>query len=109
VSWLLRDGDVLAALDDPGPGWARRLTSAAWLEAPAMVQTFRPAMSLDLAWCDPAAAQDGRPAWQVRRIRCVGRGRLALPKLTRGGLVVAPAGAFERWKLDLGHVIEIRL
>ncbi len=109
MSWLLRDGDVLASVEDRRRGWQTSLQGALVLRGPALVQTLTRARAraLDVAWC--ARAQlDGRQALRVRRIRVVGPRRLSPPHLGGGGLVVAPAGTFERWRLHVGDCLEVR-
>jgi hypothetical protein len=110
VSWLLRDGDVLAAVEERRPGWQASLQGAVVLRGPAVVHTLHPAGAgpFDVAWCGPAELDSGGPALQVRRIRVVGRRRLGPPHLGPGGLVVAPAGTFERWHLQVGDRLEVR-
>jgi hypothetical protein len=62
-----------------------------------------------VAWCTRADAHgdgDGR-ALRVRRIAVVGRYRVSAPHLGGGRLVVAPAGTFERWRLQVGDRLEV--
>jgi hypothetical protein len=109
MSWLLRDGDVLASVEDRRPGWQTSLQGALVLRGPTLVHTLtrNPARALDVAWC--AGVQlDGRQGLRVRRIRVVGARRLSPPHLGGGGLVVAPAGTFERWQLHVGDCLEVR-
>ncbi len=57
MSWLLRDGDVLATLSrSAGRGWPACLQGAVVLRGPALVHTLTPshARALDVAWCGPA-------------------------------------------------------
>ncbi len=110
MSWLLRDGDVLASVEDRRRGWQASLQGALVLRSPAVVQTLTGGhpQALDVAWCARAKLDGGRPALRVRRIGVVGPHRLSPPHLGRGGLVVAPAGTFERWSLHLGDCLEVR-
>jgi hypothetical protein len=110
MSWLLRDGDVLAAVEERRRGWQASLQGALVLPGPALVHTLTPpgAGPLDVAWCAPTKLDGGGAAMQVRRIRVVGRRRVAPPHLGPGGLVVAPAGTFERWRLQVGDRLEVR-
>lgn len=110
MPWLLRDGDVLAAVEDRRRGWQACLQGALILRGPAVVQTVIPsqARGFDVAWCTPAPPDEGRPGLRVRRMAVVRRWRVAPPHLGRGGLVVAPAGAFERWHLQIGDRLEVR-
>jgi hypothetical protein len=109
MTWLLRDGDVLAAIEDRRPGWQASLQGALVLRGPAVVHTLTPpeARALDVAWCTPDDHDGQATAWRVRRIGMVGRRRVAAPHLGGGGLVVAPAGTFERWRLRVGDRLEV--
>jgi hypothetical protein len=49
-----------------------------------------------------------RVALRVQRIKVVGRRRVLSPRLGAGGLVVATAGTFERWRLHVGDCLEVR-
>jgi hypothetical protein len=110
MPWLLRDGDVLAAVEDRRRGWQAGLQGALVWRGPAVVQTVipSPARGLDVAWCVPDLLDEGRVGLRVRRMTVVPRRRVAPPHLGRGGLVVAPAGAFERWHLKVGDRLEVR-
>jgi hypothetical protein len=110
MSWLLRDGDVLASVEDRRRGWQASLQGALVLRGPAVVQTLtgNHARALDVAWCTQAQLDSGRPALRVRRISMVGPRRVSPPHLGSGGLVVAPAGTFERWQLHVGDCLEVR-
>jgi hypothetical protein len=44
---------------------------------------------------------------RVRRIKLIGRHRILPPRLGSGDLVVAPAGTFERWRLQVGDYLEV--
>lgn len=108
MSWLIRDGDVLAALEPRRPGWPRALQGALVLRGPVLVQTFTAPVSLDLAWCVPDDDPDGRECLVVRRIGGLPPRRLARPQLRPRPIVVAGRGAFERWHLRVGDRLEIR-
>ncbi len=108
MSWLIRDGDVLAALEDPRKGWHRTLEGALLLPRPVVVHTLMEAVALDVAWCGPADLGADEPGLQVRRIAALAPRRLARPHLGPGALLVAPGGAFERWRLHVGDRLEVR-
>ena len=110
MSWLLRDGDVLAAVEDRRRGWQASLQGAVVLRGPALVQTLTPgpARGLDVAWCAAVDLEGGRRVLRVRRISVIGPRRVSPPHLGGGGLVVAPAGTFERWRLHVGDCLEVR-
>jgi hypothetical protein len=107
MSWLLRDEDVLAVIEDRRKGWRDDLQGVVLVPAPAVLHTFACARALDAAWCTPVKLNAGEPAYRVRKIHILGRNRWARPHLTPGVLVVAPAGAFERWKLQAGDELEV--
>jgi hypothetical protein len=108
MAWLLREDEVLAALEDRRPGWQASLESAIVLRGPVLVQTLTPsgARPLDVAWCAPVV-EAGRSVLRVRRIKLVGRHRILPPRLGSGDLIVAPAGTFERWRLQVGDYLEV--
>lgn len=108
MSWLIRDGDVLAALEVRRPGWAGALRGAVVLRGPALVQTLTTPVSLDLAWCVTDQGADGQEWLVVRRISCLEPRRLARPNFGPRPIVVAGRGAFERWHLRIGDRLEIR-
>jgi hypothetical protein len=109
-SWLLRDGDVLAAIEPrpKGKGWPRAVKGAVLLRSTVFAPAFTGPVSVDLAWCVPTTLDGGSPGLRVRRTRSVLANRVVLPRLTRGAVVVAPAGSFERWRLHVGDRLEVR-
>ena len=107
MSWLLREGEVLAAIEEPRPGWALSLQGAVVLHGPRLVHTLRQAVALDVAWCSPVSEGD-KECLEVRRLATVPPRRVARPRLGPAPLVVATEGAFERWQLKVGDRLEIR-
>jgi hypothetical protein len=108
MSWLLRDEDVLAVIEDRRKGWRDDLQGAVLLPAPAVLHTFACAQALDAAWCTATRLNGGGAGYRVRKIHTLERNRCALPHLTPGVLLVAAGGAFERWKLQPGDGLEVR-
>jgi hypothetical protein len=110
MPWLLREGDVLAAIEDRRKGWQTSIAGAVLIPSPAFVQTLTPAAvaDLDVAWCVRASFGDGRTGYSVKRISVVHAHRLSVPRLRRGTLVVASGGTFERWRLAVGDRLEVR-
>jgi len=106
MAWLLREDEVLAALEDRRKGWQTSIAGAVVITKPAWVQTLTRAAAaeLDIAWCGPG---DGGGAFVVKRISALPARRLARPRLRPGALVVAPAGTFERWRLQVGDRLEV--
>ena len=109
MSWLLREEDVLAALEQRRRGWQSSLQGAVILRRPALLQTLAPAVDLDAAWCVPAPDECERVGYVVKRITTVPGRRCTMPRFTAGVLVVAPAGSFERWQLSVGDCLEVRV
>ncbi|MBV9661079.1 MAG: hypothetical protein JO337_07975 [Acidimicrobiales bacterium] len=107
MSWLLRDGDVLAAIEPRRRGWAGSLQGALVIQRPALLQTVTVRASLDVAWCG-STNQDGQDRLEVRRIGALGPYRLVLPQLGSRCLLVASRGSFDRWRLRIGDRLEIR-
>jgi hypothetical protein len=108
MAWLLRDGDVLAALDDGREGWPASIQGAMVKRGPVLVHTLTTSAGRDLAWCRDSRTDTGEVCLQVRRIACLAPRRLARPLLKAGAVVVAEPGAFERWNLQVGDRLEIR-
>jgi hypothetical protein len=106
VAWLVRDGDVLAAVEviDGRRGRYRALNSLAGLEG-AVLLRHRPLVlvarcPVDVAYCDRELL--------VGAITCLSGYRVARPRLRHGSVVVARGGAFERWRLAPGDRVEVK-
>lgn len=108
MSWLLRKGEVLAAIDPPAKGWPDSINGALVKRGPVMVHTLVTSHPVDLAWCTDARTDAGEPCLLVRRIVCLPPRRVGRPQLGRGAVLVAERGAFERWNLHVGDRLEIR-
>ena len=108
MAWLVRDGDVLAALDvvtlslaGRGVVGVKDLESALLLRRPPLVlQTFTAGLAVDVAFCDREM--------QVRHIVCLRRHGMTLRRPGAACAVVARAGAFERWDLAPGDQLEVK-
>jgi uncharacterized membrane protein (UPF0127 family) len=108
VAWLIRDGDVLATLEVAGSTIDRlkgvagrdRLEGALLLRSPVLLQTCARRSGIDVAYCDREL--------RVRRTRYLRPWRVALPRPAARHLLVAPEGAFERWRLSVGDLLEIK-
>jgi hypothetical protein len=110
MPWLIRDGDVLAAVEAPRRGWQGTLQGALVLRRPAVLHTLtRPAAGpLDVAWCAPATLDGGVAGLRVRRISRLSPYRVAPPHMGAGAVVVAAGGSFERWRLKVGDRLEVK-
>ena len=107
--WLLRDGQVLAALEIARGGSARRkgllgrdgLEGALLIDPCRWVHTIGMRFALDVAYVDGGGVV-------LKTVRMV-PGRLGLPMLRARQVVEAEAGAFARWGLHVGDAVEVRL
>jgi hypothetical protein len=108
MSWLIRDGDVLAALESRRSGWTRQLAGAVVLPSPALVHTLTSPTGLDIAWCRRVRTESGASCLEVRKVARLSGRRLAHPRLGAGAIVAGAPGAFERWHLQVGDRLEVR-
>lgn len=101
MPWLIREEEVLAALAISGGLGAVGDEGAVLARGPVLVHTCgrRP---LDVAWCTVSA--DGLA---VRRVATLRPWRMGRPCPPAAAVVVAPAGAFERWHLRPGDHLEV--
>ena len=107
-AWLLRDGEVLAALE-VADSFGRRLRGllgrdtiegAVLLQPAKSVHTLGMRFPLDVAFCD----RDMRVIDTVT----MARHRVGRPRLRAHCVIEAPAGAFERWRLVPGDQLEVK-
>ena len=108
MPWLVRGDDVLAAAEVAVTrrGRARGLIGRENLEGALIlrpcrqVHTFAMKFPIDVAFCDRYGFVQHMTTLQPRRVsRLVWRSYFAIE---------ARAGSLERWKLELGDVVEIR-
>jgi uncharacterized membrane protein (UPF0127 family) len=108
MPWVMRGDDVLAAAEVAVTREARRrglmgrdgMEGVLILRPCRHVHTFGMKFPIDVAFCDRYGFVLHVCTLGPRRIsRFVPRAYFAIE---------APAGAFERWKLELGDVVEIR-
>jgi len=109
MAWLIREGEVLAALELAASRKARRkgllgrdgIDGALLLPSARMgVHTFGMRFPLDVAFCDRDMV--------VRRVISVKPGRMTRPSFSAPSVIEAQAGAFDRWQLHLGDQLEIK-
>jgi hypothetical protein len=108
MTWLLRQGDVLAAAEvaETFPQRSRGLLGRTSFEGAMVlprtrsVHTFGMRFAIDVAVCDKDMVVVGvitlRP-W-----------RMSLPRRRGRSVIEAQAGAFERWGLRVGDRLELR-
>jgi hypothetical protein len=107
VAWLLRDGEVLASLEVARERRARvkgllgrdGVEGAIWLEPARSVHTIGMRFAIDVAYLDGDRT--------VLDMRTMGRYRLGRPRWRARAVLEAEAGAFERWRLHPGDVVDI--
>jgi uncharacterized membrane protein (UPF0127 family) len=108
MTWLLRDGDVLAAAE-VAEGLAARsrgllgrngYEGAMVLHGTRSVHTIGMRFAIDLAICDRDLV-----VLDVVRVRPM---RMTLPRRRGRSVIEAQAGAFERWGLRVGDHLELR-
>jgi uncharacterized membrane protein (UPF0127 family) len=107
VPWLLRDGQVLAAVE-VADRFAPRLRGllgrdgldgAYWLKPARSIHTVGMRFPIDVAYCDRDLV--------VLETVCMSRHRVGRPRLRARSVLEAQAGAFERWGLGPGDQLEI--
>lgn len=105
MTWLLRDGEVLASLEVPetwlarGRGLLGRDTLEGAMLIKAMsVHTVGMRFAIDVAWCDRSLV--------VLETRTLVPYRIGLPRLRARYVLEARAGAFELWHLRPGDQLE---
>lgn len=107
-AWLLRDGEVLAALEVTESREERMvgLLNRDGIEGAILIRPARSVHSvgmqftLDVAFCTKDLV--------VVRTLCLRPGRMTRPCLRGGCVIEAESGAFERWNLRVGDQLEIR-
>ena len=106
--WLVRDGQVLAAAEEPtgARGRARGLLGRDGIDGVLVlrpcrnVHTFGMRFAIDVAFCD-------RDAVVLRT--CTLRSRRISPLVMRAAFALeAEAGAFARWNVSPGDHLELR-
>ena len=108
MSWLVRDGSVLAAAEVADGFRARgrgllgrdRVEGALVLRSCRHVHTLGMKFTIDVAFCDAAG--------NVLRTCALAPWRVSPIVLRSAFVIEAEAGAFERWGLRVGDQVELR-
>jgi uncharacterized membrane protein (UPF0127 family) len=108
MPWLLRDGEVLAALEVADRPKARRkgllgrdhIEGAILITRTKAVHTVGMRFPIDVAFCD-----DDMAVLATLRLK---RFRVSRPRRKAACAIEAEAGAFERWQLRPGDVLEVK-
>lgn len=109
MAWLVREGEVLASVEvarrfrERAVGLLGRsgLHGALLIEQARSVHTVGMRFPIDVAFLD----RSGRVIATIAPLRPF---RVTLPRLSARAVLEAPAGAFERWRLRPGDVLEVR-
>ena len=108
MPWLLREGEVLAALDVAHTVRARTrgllgrdgYEGALLLRPASSVHTLGMRFPIDVAFCDKDLV--------VLETVFMRRWRVGRPRLRARCVLEAEAGAFERWNLQAGDRLEVK-
>jgi uncharacterized membrane protein (UPF0127 family) len=108
MAWIVRDGEVLATAELADSHPARRrgvigrddLDGALVLRPCRQVHTFGVRFPLDIAFCDQFGT--------VLRVKTLRRRRVSTLVWSSAMVIEARAGAFERWRLREGDVVEVK-
>ena len=108
MPWLLREGEVLAALEVADRRAARRrgllgrdaFEGALLLRPARSVHTVGMRFAIDVAYCDDEL--------RVLETACMVPGRVGKPRFKARCVIEAEAGAFERWALRPGDQLEVK-
>jgi hypothetical protein len=108
MAWLTRDGEVLASLEATGIGTGRLRQlmagdppeGAFLVRSPLVLHTMGLGRAIDVAFCDAELT--------VLTTLSLDRWRLARPRPRTRQLLIARAGAFERWGLAVGDHLEVK-
>ncbi len=107
MSWLLRQGEVLASIEITSSLYERligfrpeSLFAATMLRPAVLIQSISCRSSLDIAFCDHNLV--------VVSIIFLKKNRICLTKPKTAFVLEAPGGSFERWNLQKGDCLEIK-
>lgn len=108
MSWLLRQGEVLANVEMASTLYERLIGlspdshfATTMIIRPAiLVQSISYRSPLDIAFCDRN--------FVVVSVVFLKKNRICLPRFKAAFVLEAPAGSFERWSLQKGDCLEIK-
>ena len=120
MPWLLRGGEVLAAVEEArtvserGRGLlGRRVDGVLLLEAWS-IHTIGMRRTIDVAFCRPRSSDprhrrpDGSLELEVLGVRTVPPGRVSRPRLRGRFVLEADAGSFASWGVGPGQRLVVR-
>ncbi|HWW44459.1 MAG TPA: DUF192 domain-containing protein [Acidimicrobiia bacterium] len=111
MPWLLRSGEVLATAEIATSRRARRrgllgrdgVDGALLIEPTRSIHTVGMRFPIDVAYCRRVGEE-----LEVLEVCSMRRWRIGAPRLRASCVIEAEMGAFERWRLTRGDVLEIK-
>jgi len=111
MPWLLRSGEVLAAAEIASSRAARRrgllgrdgFDGALLIEPGRAVHTVGMRFAIDVAYCRRAGDE-----LEVLELSTMAPWRIGAPRLRARCVIEAEAGAFARWGLAQGDVLQVK-
>jgi hypothetical protein len=104
MPWLLRDDEVLAALEVASSLRREPFDGALLVEPARTVNTMGMPGPIDVAYC----RRDGSGTLVVVATARMARRRIGRPRPGAVCVIAAAAGAFERWGLRVGDELVVR-
>ena len=111
MAWLIREGEVLAALDvaDSFGDRLRGLRGRDTVEGALLLRPCRSVHTLGMRFpIDVAFCRQQDESLVVLAVVEMRRWRIGRPRPRAKCVIEAEAGAFARWRLRLGDVLEIK-
>jgi len=108
MSWLLRDGDVLASLEEArgASGRTRGLLGRDGFEGALLLRPARSVHTIGMRFPIDVAYLDAE--LHVLAMTRMHPWRVGLPRWHARCVIEAEAGSFDRWKLAVGDELEIK-
>jgi uncharacterized membrane protein (UPF0127 family) len=111
MPWLLREGEVLAAAEVAASRRARRrgllgrdgVDGALFIDPGRALHTLGMRFPIDVAYCRRTGEE-----LEVLELCTMSPWRIGAPRLRARCVIEAEAGAFERWGLAQGDVLQIK-
>ncbi len=108
MTWLVRDDDVLAVAELAASRGQRtrglmgrdEFEGALVIRPCRQVHTFGMRFPIDVAFCDGVGT--------VRHLSCLAPRRISRVVWRSAFVIEARTGSFERWKLRIGDVVELK-
>ena len=107
-AWLLRDGEVLAAIEvaDTFGGRLRGLLGRDGIEGAILLRPARSVHTIGMRF--PVDVAFCRRDLTVVDVTTMAPNRIGMPRLSAHSVIEAERGAFERWRLQPGDQLELK-